>query len=198
MKLSATIQSARPHVHATSLLAHLQPGSLVLLGARPGQGKTLLGLALIAQAIEAGRNGVFFTLACSNREVLQRFEKLGKPGVGLADSFKLDNSEAINADYIIARLGTACANTVVVIDYLQLLGRKPGNPSLMDQVAALGHFASERGSTIVCLSQIADSYDPAVKPCPNMEDVRLPNPLDLSLFESACFLHKGVARIQTR
>ncbi|RUU73632.1 DNA helicase, partial [Mesorhizobium sp. M7A.T.Ca.TU.009.01.3.1] len=38
------------------------------------------------------------------------------------------------------------------------------------------------------------SYDPAKKPCPDIGDVRLPNPLDLSLFDKTCFLNKGEIR----
>lgn len=36
---------------ARDLLAQLSPGDLVLLAARPGQGKTMMGLELIAEAI---------------------------------------------------------------------------------------------------------------------------------------------------
>src|SRR6478672_6127527 len=47
---------------AEKLFAHLAPGDLVLLGARPGQGKTLMSLELAVRAMKAGSPGVFFTL----------------------------------------------------------------------------------------------------------------------------------------
>ena len=61
----------------------------------------------------------------------------------------------------------------------------------MDQVRALKAFARERGATLVFISQIDRSYDPSKKPCPDLEDVRLPNPLDLKLFDKTCFLNDG-------
>ncbi len=34
------------------------------------------------------------------------------------------------------------------------------------------------------------------KPFPDLDDVRLPNPLDLSLFDKLCFLNGGDIRFQ--
>ena len=67
----------------------------------------------------------------------------------------------------------------MVVDYLQLLDQKRGDPELMVQVRALQSFARDRGLIIVFISQIDRSYDPSMKSCPISGDVRLPNPLDL-------------------
>ena len=48
----------------------------------------------------------------------------------------------------------------------------------------------------VLISQIDRSYDPSKKPFPGLDDVRLPNPLDLKLFDKACFVHDGEMRFQ--
>ena len=66
----------------------------------------------------------------------------------------------------------------------------------MTQVRRLKAFARGRGLILVFISQIDRSYDPAQKPCPDLDDVRLPNPLDLSLFDKACFLNNGEVRFQ--
>jgi hypothetical protein len=66
----------------------------------------------------------------------------------------------------------------------------------MAQVRALKLFARERGLIIVFISQIDRSYDPLKKPCPDSRDVRLPNPLDLQLFNKTCFLNKGEIQFQ--
>ena len=79
----------------------------------------------------------------------------------------------------------------MVVDYLQLLDQKRENPELMVQVRALRSFARDRGLIFVFISQIDRAYDPLKKPCPGLEDVRLPNPLDLSLFTKTCFLNNG-------
>lgn len=57
--LAARHADAKP---AATLFAQLKPGDLMLLGARPGQGKTLKSLELAVDAMKAGRRAIFFTL----------------------------------------------------------------------------------------------------------------------------------------
>ncbi len=57
--LAAKAAEATP---AGSLLAQLAPGDLVLVGARPRQGKTLMSLELAVEAMKSGHRSVFFTL----------------------------------------------------------------------------------------------------------------------------------------
>jgi replicative DNA helicase len=66
----------------------------------------------------------------------------------------------------------------------------------MAQVRKLKSFARGRGLILVFISQIDRSYDPSTKPCPDISDIRLPNPLDLSLFNKTCFLNNGEIRFQ--
>ena len=72
--------------------------------------------------------------------------------------------------------------------------QKRDKPELMVQVRALQAFARDHGLIFVFISQIDRSYDPQKKPCPDLDDVRLPNPLDLSLFTKTCFLNDGEIR----
>ena len=103
--------------------------------------------------------------------------------------FEVDCSDAISADYVVKQMATAPRGTVIVIDYLQLLDQRRENPDLAVQVRTLKSFAHDRGLIVVFISQIDRSYDPTVKPCPDLGDVRLPNPLDLKLFDKMCFLN---------
>lgn len=178
-----------------ALMAQLNPGDLVLLGARPGHGKTLLSLELTVEAMKAGHKGVFFTLEYNEVDILGCFAAIGEDPKDFCDRFDFDNSDAISADYIIDRLKSVPRGTVVVIDYLQLLDQKRENPDLMDQVKALKAFARDRGLIVVFISQIDRSYDPTVRPIPELADVRLPNPLDLRLFNKACFMNNEEVRI---
>ncbi|MDB5568592.1 MAG: helicase [Tardiphaga sp.] len=57
-------------------------------------------------------------------------------------------------------------------------------------------FARRQGLIFVFISQIDRRYDPATKPCPDLDDVRLPNPVDLCLFSKTCFLNNGEVRFQ--
>jgi replicative DNA helicase len=179
---------------AAGILARLQPGDLLLIGARPGQGKTLMGLRLAIEAMRLGRRAFFFTLEYTEREVRERLDRLGADWAALAPLLEIDASDAVSADHIVERLASAASGDVAVIDYLQLLDQRRENPGMGEQVRMLRAFARARGLTIAFLSQIDRRYDPAAKELPDMEDIRLPNPLDLGLFDKACFLGNGQAR----
>jgi predicted ATP-dependent serine protease len=143
-----SLLSARAHsVEPTSaLLDQLGPGELVLLGSRPGQGKTLLSLELAVRTMQQGRRAAFFTLDFTQADVSDRFEILGEEFHAYGDRFLVDDSDEISADYIIAALETAPPNTLVIIDYLQLLDQRRANPDLMHQVRQLREFARDRVS----------------------------------------------------
>jgi replicative DNA helicase len=181
---------------AARLFARLAPGDLVLVGARPGHGKTLMSLELAAEAMKSGHRSVFFTLEYTQSDVLDRLRAIGIEPQQFGGLFEFDNSGAISAGYIVKVLGSAPRGTLAVIDYLQLLDQKRENPELMDQVRMLKAFARDSGVILVFISQIDRSYDPSTKPFPDIGDIRLPNPLDLSLFSKACFLNKGEIRFQ--
>lgn len=188
--LSAAVSDRQP---AAKLLAQLQPGDLVLLGARPGHGKTLLGLELVAEAARNGRPAFFFTLEETRQTMQARLESLGAATVNSEGMLSLDTSDAICADYIIARLP---AGAVAVIDYLQLLDQKRTYPDLTAQIQALKAFAAANQAIVIAISQIDRSFENRSAPLPTLADVRLPNPLDLSLFNKACFLHEGELRLE--
>lgn len=191
--LAAKAAAAAP---AEKLFARLAPGDLVLVGARPGHGKTLMSLELAVQAMKSGSRGVFFTLEYTEKEMVDRFRAVGAARENFADRFEFDNSDEISSDYIVRRLADAPPGTLVVVDYLQLLDQKRDKPELMVQVRALKSFARDRGLIFVFISQIDRAYDPSKKPCPDLDDVRLPNPLDLSLFSKTCFLNDGEVRFR--
>lgn len=177
----------------TSSLAYQQfrPGDLILVGARPGQGKTLLGISLAVEAMTQGNQAAFFTLEYTAAEVEKRFNALGRDINEFRDRLLLDTSEDISSLHIAQRLAAAPPHTLVVIDYLQLLDQRRDKPMLDVQVRELKGFASARHAMVVCLSQISRDYESVANPYPGLQNIRLPNPVDLSLFNKACFLNNG-------
>lgn len=186
--LAARAFAASP---ATKLFPQFSPGDLVLIGARQGQGKTLLSLELTVEAMKRGQRGVFFTLEYTQQDVNDCFHAIGAEPSRFAALFELDTSDEISADYIIEKLAGIPRGSFVVIDYLQLLDQKRHHAALMDQVRKLASFARETGIVIAFISQIDRAYAPSRKAFPGLEDIRLPNALDLALFNKACFLSDG-------
>ncbi|MGY8711074.1 DNA helicase [Bradyrhizobium sp. 18BD] len=176
---------------ANKLFPQFRPGDLVLVGARPGQGKTLMSLELAVEAMKSGHRAAFFSLEYTEKDVQDRLRAIGVEPSQFDRLFEVDCSDVISADYVVKQMATAPRGTIVVIDYLQLLDQRRENPDLTVQVRALKSFARDKGLIVVFISQIDRSYDPAIKPCPDLSDVRLPNPLDLNLFDKTCFLNKS-------
>ena len=191
--LAATLSATAP---AGRLFAELEAGDLVLVGARPGQGKTLFSLELAVAAMRAGNKAVFFSLEYAERRVPDIFRAIGVEPTQFGALFDFDGSDALSADHVMKTLAAAPSGTLAVIDYLQLLDQKRENPELTAQVGALKSFAREKELIIVFISQIDRSYDPVTKPCPDLADVRLPNPLDLTLLSKTCFLNGGEVRFE--
>lgn len=174
-----------------SVYKQFHQGDLVLVGSRPGQGKTLLSAGLAVEAMSHGHNAAFFTLEYTAAEVDKLFGMLGRALTEFQDQWLLDTSDNISAEYIAHRLAGTRPSTLVVIDYLQLLDQRRDKPSLDVQLRQLKAFAQASQAKVVCLSQIARDYTPTSKACPSLQDVRLPNPADLSLFDKACFIQDG-------
>jgi replicative DNA helicase len=180
---------------ARALYGQLKAGDMVLLGARPGQGKTLMSLELIIETIMQGSQGAFFTLDYTSKDLQELLQLIGRDLTNCDNHIQFDRSDQICSDYIVGRLATIPRGSIVVVDYLQLLDQKRDNPDLADQVNTLKIFAEENGLIIVFISQIDRSFDHSTKPFPELADVRLPNPVDLSVFSKVCFLNNGEIRI---
>ena len=191
--LASSYSNATP---AKEVMSQLNPGDMILIGARPGHGKTLLGLELAALAEKSSRKGYIFSLDYNDMDVWDRFERLGIDQNANARAIVGDTSDDICAAYIVECLENALGDALVVVDYLQLLDQRRSNPPLQEQVQALKEFAIGQGAIVVLISQIDRAFELSSSDMPSIEDVRLPNPVDLSLFDKLCFLHGGEIQIE--
>jgi replicative DNA helicase len=182
---------------AAKLFAQLRPGDIALIGARPGHGKTLMGVEILVEAMKAGHRAAFFTLEFTEKDVSDLLRSIGVDMATFDGRLDLDTSDTISADSIMKRLVAAPAGTTVVIDYLQLLDQQRHKPALAEQVQALKAFARDKGVVVIFLAQIDRSYDSSSKPCPDLDDLRLPNPLDVRVFSKTCFLHAGTVQLRS-
>jgi replicative DNA helicase len=194
-QLASNYSKATP---AKEIMSQIGSGDMVLIGARPGHGKTLLGLELTALAEKINRTGYVFTLDYNEADVWERIEKLGFDPKGFDRPLVVDTSDNICAAHIIECLSSTPDDALIVVDYLQLLDQRRSNPPLDEQVRALKKFVTERGAIIVIISQIDRAFELSSGGLPNIDDIRLPNPVDLSLFDKRCFLHDGKVEIENR
>ncbi|MEM8980711.1 MAG: DNA helicase [Pseudomonadota bacterium] len=134
---SHLVSSPWQRTPSQEILARLEPGDLALIGARPGHGKTLLGLELSAKAQDIGRRGYFFSLEYLERDIAKRFDALGFDPNIINTKVLIDTSDDISADHIKGRLSGETEPALIVIDYLQLLDQKRTNPELKDQIKSL-------------------------------------------------------------
>lgn len=188
---SWSLLAARAGAPRVELFAQLRSGDMLLVAARPGHGKTMLSLEVVGQALAVGRRAVFYTLEYNRREVLDRLRRVGVDPDKADTRLMIDSCDAICADYIQLQQCHAPAGTLIVIDYLQLLDQKRDHPPLDQQVRQLRDFARQRGLIMLFLSQIDRAFECANRSMPLLDDVRLPNPVDLTLFDHACFLNDG-------
>lgn len=167
-------------------------GDLVLVGARPGYGKTSFTIGLFVKAIQQMRTkSYYFTLSETHKDVAGRMaiydESIGQND----DVFELNYSNDICADYIIDQTKDGIQdNSVIVIDYLQLLDEKRVNPPLQEQVEKLKKYATEKNCIIIFLSQVNREIEYKNDRRPTKEDIRLPNPLDTNLLNKIIFLYR--------
>lgn len=135
-----------------SIIGGFNPGQLIVLGARPGQGKTSLGLHFTKVAAMAGKRVLFFSMEMLKNDL----EKILISSVSNIDRTKIRDAEITKADWIEINMATTILEKLpiywldnpnlninqvqaiikhhvkrnmvdlVIIDYLQLIRSLPG------------------------------------------------------------------------
>lgn len=172
------------------LLDRLDAGDLVLLGARPGHGKTLCAMQLLVSSLRRCQQGWFFSLQNDAPNIDALFEHLGETRSTFGN-FVFEHSDEICAQTIIEKIRGAAKKAIVVVDHLQLLDQRRKAPELQQQVNELHAFAKHSGCIVVFVSQIRSAFDEKGQRRPGVDDVRLLDALDLGLFDKFLFLQDG-------
>ncbi|TYC49756.1 DNA helicase [Rhodobacterales bacterium] len=186
--LAARYSSVAP---SGKVLSRLENGDMLLLGARPGHGKTTLGLEIMLDAVVMGRSAHYFTLFHTHLEVDAILKSLAPARDEDRSRIRVSTSDEIGCAYIMRLMSDAAPGSLGLVDYLQLLDGKDGGKSLGEQMTQLADFARRRSVILVFLSQIERSFDPLQKRLPDFDDIRMSDRLAPGTFNRACFLHDG-------
>lgn len=176
---------------AIKLLSEAKAGDLILLGARPGHGKTLLSMEMAIEAAREGQPSYFFSLQDSDYELHNRFVELGINPDAPGQRVICDTSDDLSIEQIAEKLSHLKRSTFAVLDYLQKFADRSPARSIQSQLRKLKACAVQTGTVIVVLSQINRGYDPEIRAVPELSDVELTGRIDLSVFTRSCFLHNG-------
>lgn len=181
---------------AVKLLTACGPGDLVLIAARPGQGKTMLGLELVMAGLQDARHAAFYSLEYTRGDVGDLFAELGASGIVEHPDLTLDLSDDIEAGHIAQRSASMPRGSVIVIDYLQLLDQNRATAPLAEQMAQLRACAERAGLVMFLLCQIDRHYDPSLHALPGLDDVRRADAVDMTVLNKAVFLQNGQIELQ--
>lgn len=183
-------------------LYQFQPGNLVIVGARPGVGKTGLAVHIARSFAEKGRGCLFVSLEMTKLEMASRFISMFAGVSGL----KLKRMEPISEEeqnrlmagasklgqlpiWIDEDPGTASQIAskcrlfkrrhnigVVIVDYLQLIEPENKRESREQQVAGLSRVFRRLGKQlnipVVCLAQLNRKSEDRLDRRPKLSDLR--------------------------
>jgi replicative DNA helicase len=146
-----------------TILGGLKPGQVVVIGARPGVGKTALGIGIASNAAASAHGALIFSMEMPRAELMERLlamrsgvplrviqagrgmsgeqaERVSKAADVLAKQpFEIDDTPNLT----VARIASAVRNAVrrhgvrlVVLDYLQLVSPENPKDNRVQQVGA--------------------------------------------------------------
>jgi len=81
------------------------------------------------------------------------------------------------------------SNSLIVIDYLQILDHKRSTPEVMSQLKQLKEFARLSGIRIIFISQVDRVIESKKEKRPEIGDIKVINRFDSNIFNKIVFLY---------
>ena len=180
----------------------LGKGNLIIVGARPGVGKTSFALNIASSVAKRSKKSVcIFSLEMSNEELVQRilsseamidshnlqtgelssedWEKLAMSASILSETgIYVDDTTGISLTSMKAKLRRVKNLGLVIVDYLQLMQPEShrGDQSRVNQIGEISRglkvLAKELRVPVICLSQLSRTSEKEKERKPMLSDLR--------------------------
>lgn len=182
------------------VLVGLGEGDLVIVGARPGMGKTAFALNLATNIARTSRKAVcIFSLEMSNEQLVQRmlssealvestalrsgnltpddWNKLAKASAFLSEcDIYIDDTTGINVTGMKAKLRRMKNLGLVVVDYLQLMQSDRKIDNRVQEVSEISRnlklLAKELKVPVICCAQLSRTNESRTNKRPMLSDLR--------------------------
>ena len=183
-----------------NVLAGMGNSDLILVGARPGMGKTSFCLNIATNvALQTGKNVCIFSLEMSSEQLVtriisseamidsyalrtgqlnfQQWEDIANAATRLAGSnILIDDSSGISVTGMKAKLRRVQNLGLVVIDYLQLMQGEKRTDNRVQEVAEISRglkiMAKELNVPVICCSQLSRGPESRTDKRPMLSDLR--------------------------
>ncbi|MBQ6702740.1 MAG: replicative DNA helicase [Clostridia bacterium] len=181
-------------------LVGMGPGELILVGARPGMGKTSFVLNIASNVAKRTKKAVcIFSLEMSNQELVSRmlsgegmvdsynirsgkltpedWQNLAQASASLAEcDILIDDTTGITVTGMKAKLRRVKNLGLVVIDYLQLMQGEHHNDNRVQEVGEISRnmkiLAKELRVPVVCCAQLSRGPESRTDKKPMLSDLR--------------------------
>lgn len=180
------------------MLVLLEPGDVMVIGARPAVGKSAFVTQIIGNLSEAGKRGALYNLEMSDKQVYERMLSsntgIGLKRVRMAKAYLGDEKQKVNhanekmSGYnLYLHSGTVkpsdirneCRNLeldYIIIDYLQLMESDKPRMNRVNEVGdiskAVKRLASGLGVPVIILSQLNRASESRTTKEPELRDLR--------------------------
>ena len=182
-----------------NVLVGMNSGDLVLIGARPGMGKTALAMNIAMNAASRKKTVAFFQLEMTKEQIVSRllsseafvdnfklrvgnlndeeWDKITEAAARITEcDIYLDDTASITITGIKAKLRRLKNLDLVVIDYLQLMQTERGNGNRVQEVSEISRnlkiMAKELGVPVIMCSQLNRGPESRDNKRPMLSDLR--------------------------
>ena len=182
-------------VDLDNMIDGLHNSELIIIGARPGMGKTAFALNIVKKVTNVQKiSTVFFSIELEQEQILNRLNNMKMED---NDNLIIDDTPGITIDEIALKCRKLKKENkigIVIIDYLQLIGLSKTNSvktqSLEDIICRLKSLSIELNIPILVTSQLIRAVDKRPDHRPKIQDFSLKSNIIEKNVDTIIFIYR--------